>query len=248
MTTRFGKASWKDFTEEDLEVIRKEREVHHDVIENIKKQYPNATYGLVCRACQKPNSIKVDFCTGCGFPCTPDDIEKLPDNVFLDIIRGTNTGTVILYRDDDHVVFNDKFGVSENHLDIIPVEVIEDISSLGVEHVPLLEKLYELGLKEFESRNIELYKGKDLRPYITAGYNFPVSVKHLHLHMVLPPFKHHKVFQYPRWHSHEKIVNDLKTHGKAILYSDAPNEAEGTEEYNRAIRNHNSVSDEKFTV
>ena len=77
-------------------------------------------------------------------------------------------------------------------------------------------------------------------------YNFPVSVKHLHLHMVLPPFAHAKVFQYPRWHSHAKILSDLRTHGKVIPYADQPNDEEGKEEYGRAMRNHVAVGGEPF--
>jgi diadenosine tetraphosphate (Ap4A) HIT family hydrolase len=113
----------------------------------------------------------------------------------------------------------------------------------------MLERLYELGLKELESRNLELFKDKNLGQYVTAGYNFPVSVKHLHLHFVIPPYKHQKVFQYPRWHSHEKVINDLKTHGKVILYTEQPNDQEGIEEQRRALRNHNEISTgEKFDI
>jgi hypothetical protein len=64
-----------------------------------------------------------------------------------------------------------------------------------------------------------------------------VSVKHLHLHLVLPPFRHEKVFQYPRWHSHAKVVRDLKEHGKVHLYCDQPNDEEGNKEYQRAMAN-----------
>lgn len=155
----------------------------------------------------------------------------------MDIILGKDS-TKPLYRDDNYLVFNDKFGVSTDHLDIIPTKVIIDIQDLTKEDIPMLEKLYELGLKEFESRNLERFKGKDLNDFITAGYNFPVSVKHLHLHMVLPPFTHKKVFQYPRWHNHKKVINDLKTYGKVQTYDKNPNEEEGKKEYDRAISNH----------
>lgn len=142
------------------------------------------------------------------------------------------------YRDADTVCFNDKFPVSENHLDIIPTEVYADVTVLGKEHIPMLERLYEVGKKEFESRALGwLPKDEPIENFITAGYNFPVSVKHLHLHMVLPPFKHEKVFQYPRWHAHTKIVSDLRTHGKVQLYCDQPNDAEGEAEYQRAMSN-----------
>lgn len=74
-----------------------------------------------------------------------------------------------------------------------------------------------------------------------AGYNFPVSVKHLHLHMVLPPFKHEKVFQYPRWHPHEKVLKDLEEFGEVRDYERYPNEEEGAAEYARAMKGHSEL-------
>src|SRR5690606_30515333 len=109
---------------------------------------------------------------------------------------------------------------------------IEDITKLTEKHIPLLEDLFRLGIEEFKRRNIKEFEGKNLEDLVVAGYNFPVSVKHLHLHLVLPPFKHRKVFQYPRWHSHKKVVSDLKKHGRVITYEEKPNDKEGEEEYN----------------
>lgn len=159
----------------------------------------------------------------------------------MNIIMGIDT-TKPLYKDENFLVFNDKFGVSTDHLDIIPTKVIEDITHLTKDDIPMLEKLYDLGMKEFENRNLERFKGKDLNDYVTAGYNFPVSVKHLHLHLVLPPFSHKKVFQYPRWHNHKKVIHDLKTYGKVMTYDKNPNDEEGKEEYESAMTNHELFS------
>jgi hypothetical protein len=67
-STRFGKGSWKEFTVDDLETIRKEREDHRDKIAALREQFPKAQYGVVCRACTKPNTLSIQYCTGCGFP------------------------------------------------------------------------------------------------------------------------------------------------------------------------------------
>jgi diadenosine tetraphosphate (Ap4A) HIT family hydrolase len=105
-------------------------------------------------------------------------------------VQGQDIGAKVCYRDADTIAFNDKFPVSENHLDIIPTEVYADVTVLGKEHVAMLETLYEAGKKEFLSRNLGwLPSDEPLDSFITAGYNFPVSVKHLHLHMVLPPVR-----------------------------------------------------------
>ena len=66
------------------------------------------------------------------------------------------------------------------------------------------------------------------------------------LYQLLPPVKHHKVFQYPRWHSHEKVMHDLKTYSKVRTYDQYPNDEEGAKEYAHAITLHNSVSETKF--
>jgi len=190
----------------------------------------------------KPNAIEVTFCTGCSFGITEWDIQRVSDNIFLDMINGIDTGTKVLFRNDHFVVFDDKFGVSDNHLDVIPTQVIADICALTADHIAMLEELYKLGVDEMQRRlkvkynkAIQLYEGKHLEDYIVAGYNYPVSVKHLHLHIVLPPFTHEKVFQYPRWHSHKKVLQDLKTHGKVIPYAEKPNDEEGLGVYNKAI-------------
>jgi len=66
--------------------------------------------------------------------------------------------------------------------------------------------------------------------------------------MVLPPFRHAKVFGYPRWHSHKKVVSDLKTHGRVIPYSEAPHDVEGAAEYKRAMDNHVAVGGQPMSA
>jgi hypothetical protein len=66
--------------------------------------------------------------------------------------------------------------------------------------------------------------GQNIDEFISAGYNYPVSVKHLHVHMMVPPFKHNKILQYPRWHPHSKVIDDLKRLGKVQIYEQNPNE------------------------
>jgi len=234
-------AAWKKSTPEQLQQIESARA---EARANPIQMDPKGNYGLICRACTKPNNLNQTFCTGCGFPCVKEDIQRLPDNTFLELVKGKDIGTKVHYRDDEIVVFDDKFPVSDNHLDVIPCEVYEDIKCLNKEHIPMLQKLYQRGKDEFLRRRIpwiEAAKEEDpafeIDQLITAGYNFPVSVKHLHLHMVMPPFKHEKIFQYPRWHNHRKVLHDLESHGHVQLYCDKPNDEEGHAEYQRAMDN-----------
>jgi len=55
-------------------------------------------------------------------------------------------GTTVHYRDTEYLVFDDKFGVSDNHFDIIPTAVMDDITVLTREHIPMLERMFELGV------------------------------------------------------------------------------------------------------
>ncbi len=81
-TTRFpGKQSWKEFTETELQVIKKEREAAQQ--RGPLEIFADKEYGLICRACTKPNNLNQHFCTGCGFEIDKQwDIQQLPDNVF----------------------------------------------------------------------------------------------------------------------------------------------------------------------
>jgi diadenosine tetraphosphate (Ap4A) HIT family hydrolase len=233
-TKNSSEPAWKSFSKEKLAEIDKARK---EAEEKNQPQDPKGTYGLVCRACSKPNAIHVTFCTGCSFPSSKWDIQRLPDNIFLELVKGKDIGAKVHFRDNEVIVFDDKFGVSDNHLDVIPCTVYDDITVLTKEHIPVLELMYQRGIEEFTKRKIPWLQGQNIEDFVSSGYNYPVSVKHLHVHMILPPFKHHKILQYPRWHSTQKVLGDLKKYGKVQLYEQQPNDAEGKAVYDRAMEN-----------
>jgi hypothetical protein len=102
-------------------------------------------------------------------------------------------------------VFDDKFGVSDVHLDVIPTRVVEDMTHLTKDDIPMVKRtcpagptfpndrstveaaytrtrtprsgLYEMGLNEIKQRNLARFQGKNVEDYIVAGFNMPVSVK-----------------------------------------------------------------------
>ena len=291
-TTASEKKPWELFSEEKLREIEEARKAVEAKGEEALMSEKDGTYGKVCRACMKPNALSTDFCTGCSFPTVKWDIERLPDNIFLELVRGKDIvcpffffflfflshpspspqvfnmfffppsshssipqlyrqsqGSKVHFRDDNYLVFDDKFGISDTHLMVIPTAVYRDISELDASHIPMLERLFELGLTEAKRRAPVHLDGKDGRPTIeeacVAGYNFPVSVFHLHLHFALPPYKHEKVFQYPRWHPHQKVISDLKKFGKVQLYSDHPNDEEGQKTYDDKIKYHFSCLEQQ---
>jgi diadenosine tetraphosphate (Ap4A) HIT family hydrolase len=229
------KKHWKEYTEKEFAVIDEEREA-------CKKSFTRdnkVEYALVCRACLKPNRLGAEKCTRCYFECNEWDIAKVSGNVFLDILEGRNKDTEILFRNERVAVFDDKFGVSQHHLDAIPIEAIQDVTFLGREHLPLLEEMLQSGLSVFYKRGLtekggEFENVKDLKQILVAGFNCPVSVKHLHLHLVLPPFTHRNCFDSWRWLSYQKVVRDLEQHGRVRLYQDFPNDQEVRKERERA--------------
>lgn len=197
-------------------------------------------YGLYCPVCDKPNNLKQLFCTGCSFQLDPvADMAQLPDNIFMDILLG-KTDTQILYEDEQFAVFDDKFPIAKHHIEVIPKRVIEDITHLTKDDIPLVENMFQCALEELRRReDVQArFDVERLQESLVAGFNFPVSVKHLHLHAVLPPFKHKKVFVYPRWHSYEKVLRELKQQGRVTTYEELPVDEEGHEEYSRAMRLH----------
>jgi diadenosine tetraphosphate (Ap4A) HIT family hydrolase len=208
------KDNWKEYTEEEYEIIKKEREENKKTFKKEEK----VEYGLICRACLKPNRLGAKHCTSCYFDCDEWDIQKIPSNIFLDIIEGRYTETPVLFRNERVLLFDDKYFVSKNHIDVIPVEVIEDIEDLDSSHLELLKEMFQEGLNEFKKRDLQQFKDFKLEDLLTCGFNFPVSVKHLHLHMILPPFNHKNCFKTSRWHPYKKVISDLETFGKVKMY------------------------------
>jgi len=205
---------------------------------------PGSTYVRICPACEKPNSLVSSFCTGCTFELTQWD-EKESPNVFWNLVQGQDIGCVVRIKGKDFIVFDDKYPVSDFHLDCIPTRSILDILALTRADIPLLKELYKAGVEEFKKSNISIFSGKNIEDHVVCGFNYPVSIPHLHLHIVLPPFKHEKVFQYPRWHSYQKVLSDLEKHGKVLTYDKVENKAEWEPCYAAAMKDHQQFSIQK---
>jgi hypothetical protein len=52
----------------------------------------------------------------------------------------TNAGAAWGNRDEHIIVFNDKFGVSDVHIDVIPTWVVEDITHLTKDDIPMVKR------------------------------------------------------------------------------------------------------------
>jgi hypothetical protein len=110
--------------------------------------------------------------------------------------------------------------------------------------------------------------GVDVGEHIIAGFNLPVSVYHLHLHVLVPPLSHLKGFQvrsrgtsssvvvfsfdgyvfervqHPRFHPYAKVLSDLRRFGRVVSYHERKQPEEGQLYYDRHIvRNHRTVEE-----
>ena len=63
-TFRFGKKHWKEFTQDDMNVISEEREKHKESIKGAN--FSVGKWAKTCPACTKPNAPTQNFCTGCS--------------------------------------------------------------------------------------------------------------------------------------------------------------------------------------
>ena len=262
-------------TKEQINKIRQDKVVanqqnveiyRNKLLDEIKNsQTKKLEIKLLCPACNKPNNINVQFCTGCGNDLTPWDAACVSANVFRDLVncilsKSFNASSIpYCYNDDQSVVLDDQFGVSkynDAHLDVLPMEMIDDISNLNKTHIPLLKHMYKKGIdvlcsrksQRFEQENSSTVDNKDdkmkedvrdvYEKYVVAGFNYPVSVPHLHLHLVLPPFTHDKVFGYPRWHSFDKVISDLENFNAVRTFDKFPDEVQGSELHKHIMAQH----------
>lgn len=90
MTSEAKDKDWRALSPEQLALIEEARNLVKAKGRDALMPDPKGSYGIVCRACTKPNAPTVTFCTGCSFPASEWDIQRLPDNIFLELVRGVD--------------------------------------------------------------------------------------------------------------------------------------------------------------
>jgi hypothetical protein len=153
-----------------IEKIRQENIYAPKEKEDLKNLDSNI-FKLICPVCDKPNVILLNHleCTSCGFPLSLQDIKKIQENIFLNIINNKNNEHKILYRDNDILIFEDKFKIADYHFDAIPIQEIKNIKELTFQHILLIQKMYQKGIYILQQNNISLFKNKNIEDYIIAG-------------------------------------------------------------------------------
>lgn len=209
---------WKKLiTAEQLQQIKRSRLQKISNSPSNNKKYSR----YKCPVCMKPNLLTQTSCNSCDFELAPHDIVDYKDNVFINIINGQDKEHRVLYRNKDFMFIKDKFGISNYHIDAIPTSIIEDIRYINTSHIYLIKDMYNTGIRILSDQlhldGVRHTYPKDIKEVLISGFNFPVSVEQLHLHMILPPLYHTNSFKYPRWHPYKKVIRDLETLGHVSI-------------------------------
>ena len=103
-----------------------------------------------------------------------------PNCVFCKIIT-KEAPAAILYEDEEYVCFSDHHPVATHHYLVIPKNHIKDPKSLRQEHIPLVERMVEIGKQVLSEQGGNVEEAR-------IGFHWPpiIFVKHLHLHVISP--------------------------------------------------------------
>ncbi|MCI4373994.1 hypothetical protein PGIGA_G00000920 [Pangasianodon gigas] len=101
--------------------------------------------------------------------------------IFCKIVNG-EMDTELLHSDEDMACFRDIRPGAPHHYLVVPKKHTGNCKSLRKEHIPLVEKLVEIGKEVLQKKNVT-----DLND-VRFGFHWPPfhSVAHLHLHVLAP--------------------------------------------------------------
>lgn len=101
--------------------------------------------------------------------------------IFCKIVKG-EMGTELLHNDETVSCFRDIHPGAPHHYLVVPNKHVGNCKSLRKEHVPLVEKMVEMGKEILQKNNVT-----DLND-VRFGFHWPPfsSVTHLHLHVLAP--------------------------------------------------------------
>ncbi|CAI9097274.1 OLC1v1033664C3 [Oldenlandia corymbosa var. corymbosa] len=125
---------------------------------------------------------------------------------------------------DDIVVLNDLYPKARKHLLVLArVEGLDGLADVCKEHLPLLNKMQEVGLKW-----VERFLNEDKSLIFRLGYHSVPSMRQLHLHVISQDFdskhlknkKHWNSFTTPFFRDSVDVMEEVNKHGKAIIKDD----------------------------
>ncbi|XP_063054789.1 histidine triad nucleotide-binding protein 3 [Engraulis encrasicolus] len=101
--------------------------------------------------------------------------------IFCKIVN-KEMGTELLHSDEEISCFRDIKPGAPHHYLVVPSKHVGNCKSLGKDHIPLVERMVEMGKEILQKNNIT-----DLED-VRFGFHWPpfCSVSHLHLHVLAP--------------------------------------------------------------
>ncbi|CAK9066209.1 Pentatricopeptide repeat-containing protein At2g31400 [Durusdinium trenchii] len=155
---------------------------------SLQKFFTNKTHKKYCK-CGKPSALLLEKCSYCGEALGDHHIAPLKRDPLLTAVLGTGTKTSDdfeeLYRSFQFLVLKHRYPVGEKHLLVLPKGTFYDVRQLRKRDMPMLEKMYQKGLEYLDAPG---------RP-VACGFSYPADYNHLHLHLVLPPFRSVALFE-----------------------------------------------------
>ena len=99
-----------------------------------------------------------------------------------------NDKNIILYEDEYIVIFKDIKPCAKIHLLVVPKHHIVNANYLTKDHLNLLE---HMKVKSIEYLKIENLIEDEYKDGYQMGFHVPpfVMISHLHLHVIIPPYK-----------------------------------------------------------
>ncbi|KAM0791916.1 hypothetical protein ACM66B_004170 [Microbotryomycetes sp. NB124-2] len=97
-------------------------------------------------------------------------------------LQTANHAFNVVHEDDEFVVFKDRSPGSKVHLLAVPKNHIDNVKSLTMEHVDMIERMRQLGQRVLEDNGVPANQQR-------MGFHIPpfYSVNHLHLHLLSIP-------------------------------------------------------------
>ncbi|KAJ1529425.1 hypothetical protein ONE63_006204 [Megalurothrips usitatus] len=125
-----------------------------------------------------------------------------------------------IFSDSKVVVIKDKYPKAKFHFLVLPKKSIPNLSSITSKHIKLLQHIHDVG-REIAER--EEHKNINFR----MGYHAEPSMHHLHMHVISDDFdsdslktkKHYNSFVTAHFIDSEKLIESVKTVGKAVTPS-----------------------------
>ena len=155
-------------------------------------------------------NISVIVCVSLGVSQLKDHIKLAGRDPLISAVNGVGEFEE-LSRSWECMVLNYRFPVGAQHLLSAPKGTLYDLRQLRRSHLPLVQKLRADGIACLRTRIGLSSDAPD--PRIVCGFSYPADYNQVHLHLVMPPFRHMLLFRRSVFYLYEEVVASLDRSG-----------------------------------